>query len=454
MANRNLPTRQELIEQGYPFGKATEGIPLGNRKTEWQRSNPDIVVYIPKQDRYDNDNEHFCVFKSPAYDGMMALWTQSSCEGHGDNHLVFAKSDKSLKNWDNQKVIAGVSSDGIGTQASWGFPIVSKSGRIYVFFTKEFEDRNVEGYDIRNRQHCGSMGCCYSEDNGETWIQSNCDIKPRRHKFDHPNPLVPTNWIVWQVPIRDANNKHLAGYTLWSNSNLRKRDDVGGCWINDDSRCYFMRFENIDEDPRPENIKITWLPEDENGIEVPNTNVPDIMTAQEPSVVTLPDGRLLTVMRTVTGYIWYSVSSDNASTWTKPQPLLYHEGGEKIPHPMSPCPIYSIGENKYILLFHNNNGNHLGFKQEGVYWPINYANFFRNPSYISVAEYAPNDNQPLRFGKPVEILNTDDIAVGPKKTAEIATYTTITHANGKIVLWYPDRKYYLLGKYIDDGIIK
>ena len=43
--------------------------------------------------------------------------------------------------------------------------------------------------------------------------------------------------------------------------------------------------------------------------------------------------------------------------------------------------------------------------------------------------------------------------VGPKKTNEIATYTSFTIYKGKQILWYPDRKYYLLGKYITDEML-
>jgi len=52
----------------------------GNPATEWRRSNPDIVVYLPKEGNFnDGDNEHFLVFESPGGD-LLAIWTQSSSE--------------------------------------------------------------------------------------------------------------------------------------------------------------------------------------------------------------------------------------------------------------------------------------------------------------------------------------------------------------------------------------
>ena len=65
----------------------------GDPATEWQRSNPDIVVYLPKGGALnDTDNEHFLVFEAPKSDELLAMWTQSSCEGRGDNDLLPARS--------------------------------------------------------------------------------------------------------------------------------------------------------------------------------------------------------------------------------------------------------------------------------------------------------------------------------------------------------------------------
>ncbi len=46
------------------------------------------------------------------------------------------------------------------------------------------------------------------------------------------------------------------------------------------------------------------------------------------------------------------------------------------------------------------------------------------------------------------------IPIGPKDTAEIGTYTSVTEFKGTRVLWYPDRKFLLLGKYIDDEFLE
>lgn len=438
-----LPTRQELIDRGYPYGLAAPGIPMGDEEVEWKRTSPDIVLYRPTGDSYTNDNEHFLVIKAPQSDELLATWTQSSCEGRGDNHIVIARSNDGIK-WSPPKYIAGIKAGAETRQASWGFPIVSDRGRIYLFFTKE-----IELFD-NNRQGSGSMGCKYSDDNGFSWIDG-CDISMPRSKYDNNNPVYPKNWIVWQLPERDAKGKFFVGYTLVTSH--AHKDLPSMMWVNADSRSYFMRFDNIDDNPDPEDIRITWLPDDDMGLEVPNKSIPGMSTCQEPSVAMLPDGRLFVTMRTMTGYVYYSVSDDDGRTWRIPEMLRYSDYGDGIAHPMSPCPIYNITPDRFILIYHNNAGSHLGFSQFKDSWEINEANFFRNPTYISVGKYMKDSRQPIWFGEPIKLFDTDDIAIGPKKTAEVATYTSYLEWHGKRILWYPDRKFYLLGKYLEDGVL-
>ncbi len=437
-----LLSRQELLDAEYPYGMAAPGIPMGNPEDEWKRSLPDIVMYKPQKDEYDNDNEHFLVINAPNSDELLAFWTQSSCEGRGDNHLVLSRSSDG-GNWSEPVYLTGVK-EGIDTkQSSWGFPVASKKGRIYLIYTRELELHD------NNRQGSGGMGCKYSDDNGKSWSKEYLIDMPRS-KYDNPDPAYPKNWIVWQLPIRDANDKYLAGYTLVTSNKLSPAYYM---WVNADSRSYFMRFENIDDNPEPDNLKITWLPENDKGLESVNRNIPGMSVNQEPSLVLLPDGRLFATMRTMTGYIHYSISDDNGVSFRKPMALRYSDNGGFIKHPLSPCPIYKMSDGRYFIIFHNNSGEHLGFSQFKDSWEMNEANFFRNPTYISIGTYSGDDNQPIKFSKPYKLFDTDDIALGPKKTAEIATYTSYTEWNGKRILWYPDRKFYLLGRILSDELL-
>lgn len=441
---KSLFSRDELIAMNYPFGRYGKDVPLGDPDVEWKRSNPDIRVFVPTGSGiYNGDNEHFLVFKAPQSKELLALWTQSSVEGRGNNHLVMARSEDAVT-WSKPKYLVGAGYGKGGLQASWGFPVISKTGRIYVFYTRE-----IEKYD-NNRQGSGTMGCIFSDDNGFTWTRPG-EIKMPRSQYDNPDASYPKNWIVWQKPVKDQEGKWIAGYTLITSESIKKSEKN---WVNADSRCYFMRFMNIDENPLPRDIKMEWYPENDRGLEVQNPVYPHMSVAQEPAVVLLPDGRLFTIMRNMTGYIYYSVSSDNGKTWTDPEMLKYSDQGEGIKHPMSPCPLYKLNDGRFVLIFHNNSGKRLGYDQADKKWNINVANVIRNPTYYSLGEFKENARQPIWFDNPVEILNTGDIAVPPKMTAEIGTYPSITEFDGRTILWYPDRKRFLLGKYLQLDIME
>ena len=173
----------------------------------------------------------------------------------------------------------------------------------------------------------------------------------------------------------------------------------------------------------------------------------------EPSVVVFPDGRLFTTFRTRTGRIWYTVSSDDGESWRKLEILCYRDKGEPFKHPMTCCPIYQLKDGRYLLFF-NNNDYFASAQKAGLSMPEGMGIFtHRRPAFIAVGEFRPDAYQPIWFSKPKQILDNDGVIVSLKGTNEIATYPSFTMYKGKQILWYPDRKYYLLGKYITDEIL-
>lgn len=425
-------------------------IQTGDPATEWRRSNPDFKVYIPKGNGLnDGDNEHFLVFESPNGD-LLALWTQSSVEGAGDNHLMLARSTN-LVDWSEPKCIAGPYQGSKDAQASWGFPIVSRKGRIYVFYC---QDSTGPQRDSRGRTlKINDIAVLYSDDDGRSWKRG-ADAPWPKAKYDNPGGIGENwNWIVFQIPIRDSKGRPLAGYSYWVSDRLRT-DNPPGWWVAD-SGSKFMRFDNIDDAPDPKDLKITHLMLEGKGLTTPSVFNPSLTDCEEPSLALLPDGRLFVTMRTSVGYVYYSVSDDDGASWRTPEPLRYKDDGDLIPHPKAPCPIYRLKDGRYIHLFFNNAGTLGQFSQFSPpsLRKINHWSHIRRPAHITVGEFRPNARQPLWFSRPKRLLDTDGIIVGPKKTAEIATYTSLTEAKGKRVLWYPDRKFYLLGKSLPDELL-
>ena len=121
--------------------------------------------------------------------------------------------------------------------------------------------------------------------------------------------------------------------------------------------------------------------------------------------------------------------------------------------PRNPSSFTPLADGRYLLFYHNNPGRRGEHDQFSDEWSCNHANFIRNPMFFAVGEYRAHASQPIWFSQPREFLTTDDIPVGPKGTAETGTYPTLLEWNGQRVFWYPDRKYYLLGKLINDDLL-
>ena len=227
------------------------------------------------------------------------------------------------------------------------------------------------------------------------------------------------------MPRRFSDGRYLFGYSKYT--------DISSEYERQDSHIYFARLENIDDDPLPCDLITTNLPDDENGITVPagaNGSV-----AQEPSIAELPDGRLICTLRNIQGSVYYTVSSDMGHTWRAPEPMCFDDGS-RIVHPLSPCPIYRLDEQRYILLFHGR------VSEDGIWFP-------RNPIRKVYGTFSPDSHQPIRFKKGSdEVLMTLPEQAHAVGQFGLAMYGSHTKIQGRDILWYPDRKFFLLGKEI------
>lgn len=399
------------------------------------RTQPDYIVYRPGSvdgSTFDTGNEHFLVFNGP--DGsMMAVWTQSSYEDAGDHRIVFSKSEDEGHTWTKPSYIVGCRFPGDGHFSSWAFPIVSKNGSIYLFYNQYIGVADVF------RHHTGTMRCIVSRDSGRTW-SAPADLHFPRGRYDNPDSSIPPMWIVWQIPLRLPNGRWIVGYTHWASAAVRT-PPPNDSWTSSESVIEFMRFNNIDDDPAPGDVSISFLSQGDQALRVPHYLKPELSVAQEPSIVALPDSRLLCVMRTMTGCIWYSISSNLGETWTSPRPLLRKDHGLPILEPLCCCPLYQLADGNYVLLHHNNDGRFNGSTPEET-WKN------RRPAYIALGQFRPNADQPLWFSESKLLMDNQGVQIGPLKRIEVGVYPSFTTRNGKNVLWHPDRKFFLLGKEI------
>ncbi|MGE4565865.1 MAG: sialidase family protein, partial [Victivallaceae bacterium] len=389
---------------------------------ELQRTRPDYVVFRPsgRSDLADSANEHFLVFRRG--DGTLAaIWTQSSFEGRHDQHIVFAESDRDGVKWSAPRLIAGGRSnpDTGENMCSWAFPLVSRSGRIYVLYI-----RHIGRNDIATHTTGIMTGIC-SDDNGASW-SAPLPVPMPPTRWDSTDPTMPPSIIIWQKPLRFGDGHYLSGVTRWVSPS--RYTVPPGSWINWHSVVDMIRFENIDDDVPPDRLRITLLTVGDRSLTFPVPAYPELSGLQEASLAELPDGRIMAVMRSVSGSPVYSVSADGGESWSKPEKLCYGDGLPAILHPLSPCPFYRIADGEFVLFIHNNDGSFGPWRE--------HEGNCRRPVYLLYGKFNPDGRQPVDFSVPISWFDSDNVELNGR--SDLALYSSLEWLDGRPVLWYPD----------------
>jgi hypothetical protein len=83
----------------------------------------------------------------------------------------------------------------------------------------------------------------------------------------------------------------------------------------------------------------------------------------------------------------------------------------------------------------------------------------RRPVFLAVGQFRPQAHQPIWFSDASLLFDTDGVALGPGNgTIEggrtwLALYGCLTESKDERVLWYPDRKHFLLGRCLTDELL-
>jgi len=393
-----------------PASATQAGVAPMAEPSEIERTSPDFIVFDPTGGRRRSWeeiplwNEHFLV--QVTGDGnLLAFWTSTT------EKVGYSRSEDGGVTWTSPKWFE--------EKAAWQVPVLAPSGRIYVLST--------------HGGFLGGLSCRTSEDHGRTWTLP-VELPFPTTELD----LTAAQWIACTVPHWDRLGRPLIAYTHWASSDAVPGGTVG--ITSRYSQVEIFRIDNLNEDPLPRELQIRWLNRDVP-VTVPHETIAGASFAQEPYLVDLPDGRMMMTVRTNRGEAWYTVSDDQGERWRKTEPMRYRDDGEILQQPVAPAALFRLRRKDYVYLFNNNDGYVFGATSR---WDVRN----RRPAYISRGEFRPGAHQPIWWSPPK--LFIDNGAVKWRLRLEAAAYTSLTEHQGRRVLWYPDRKGFLLGRHLTD----
>jgi len=408
---------------------------------EIERTRPDRILYDPTGGRsqaWDDTtflwlNEHVLVQEMDSA-SLLATWTSEHIGAEVWLQRVMASTSRDGgRTWTEPVCVDGSGIDG-GLEAAWQVPVVAHGGHIYLFYT--YGNRGWFASGLR---------CRTSDDHGRTWsAPADLPTFPKT-AIDSPDPKKTPVWICCSGPHRDSRGRVLIPYTRWA------QNPAIPAGVGDPRDLYshieVLCLENLVESPDPRDMVFRWLNLD-SPVTAPHPKVPGASIAQEPYLANLPDGRLFISLRTNLGQVWYSVSDDGGTTWRKAEPMRDRDGGRILQQPSAPCPVFGLVRGDFVMLFNNNDGTAFGAPHV---WDV--AN--RRPAYLARGEFRADAHQPIWWSAPRLLIDNDAVAWGPpgRGRLEAAAYCSLTEHQDQRILWYPDRKGFLLGRILPDSFL-
>jgi len=268
---------------------------------------------------------------------LCTMTTGQGQEGDVGQHVIATISTDRGRSWSKPVDIEPAD----GPQASWVMPLVTPSGRVYVFY--DYNGDLVSTLGDKKNIRADMLGWYvykYSDDYGRTWSDKRYRLPVRTTEFDRNNDWKGQVQMLWGIgkPIIAGQSVYLGFSKI-------------GKYVIEASEGWFFRSDNLLTEPDPDKHVWQMLPEGDTGLRSPEGPI-----AEEQNLVALSDGSLYTVYRTVAGYICHAYSRDGGKTWTPPAFATYTPGGRLIKNPRA-CPrLWKAANGKYLLWYHNHSG--------------------------------------------------------------------------------------------------
>ncbi len=328
---------------------------------------------------------------------LCAITTGQGNEGAGGQHVVSMRSTDKGRTWEKAVDIEPAS----GPEASYVVLLKTPYGRIYALYNHN-TDRvpEVKREDKGVYKRVDSLGHYvfkYTDDHGRTWSAQRYEIPQRAFDCDLQNTYKGELKFFWNV-----------GKPLLLGSDaicvIHKVGAMGAGFFAQ-SEGAFLKSPNILSERDPAKITFETLPEGTVGLRTPPGGG---RVAEEQSIVSLSDGSIYCVYRTIDGWPTVAYSRDGARTWTEPAYKTYTPDGRRVKHPRAANFVWKCGNGKYLYWFHNHGGRFVGdLGANGKDGRSPYDD--RNPAWLMAGrEVATTQGLKIEWSQPEILLYDDD----------------------------------------------
>jgi len=331
---------------------------------------------------------------------LCAMTTGAGHEGQHGQHIVATRSTDQGRSWSEPVDVEPAD----GPEASYSVLLKVPGGRIYCFYNHNTDNtREVEADPdafrdgkCRRVDSQGHFVFKYSDDHGRTWSDKRYEIPMRRFEIDRNNCYggeIPFGWNVGRPVVRGD----------VACISFHKVGGFGQGFFTS-SEGSLLASDNILTDSDPAQIRWETLPEGEIGLRAPEGAG---AVAEEQTYVTLSDGSMYSVYRTVSGHPACCYSRDGGRTWSEPEFAKFADG-RPMRNPRAANFVWKCANGKFLYWFHNNgwtsynNGEGIGSRnvawlsggveRDGrIMWSqpevvIYHPGLFRGPSYPDLIE--------------------------------------------------------------------
>jgi hypothetical protein len=328
---------------------------------------------------------------------LCAITTGSGNEGASGQHVVSMRSTDQGRTW--QQPVDVEPAD--GPEASYAVLLKTPYGRVYAFYnhnTDRIEEvKREDGGTYKRVDSLGHYVFKYSDDHGRSWSAQRTDIPMRAFTCDLQNTHHGDPKFFWNVgkPLIHGNDAILT---------IHKVGAMGAGFFAQ-SEGAFLKSPNLLAERDPAKITFETLPEGTAGLRTPPGGG---RVAEEQSIVSLSDGSLYCVYRTIDGWPTCAFSRDGARTWSTPAYKTYTPGGSRVKHPRAANFVWKCANGRYLYWFHNHGGRFVGeLGANGKDGRSPYDD--RNPAWLMAGrEIATPGGLMLEWSQPEILLYDDD----------------------------------------------